>query len=462
MPYNGVGLFTRIYQWGNDEALGLFVDATRTDTDSNDIADGLSNCVTRDGQSPWTADLPAGGKKITGLGTGSATGDSVNYGQVFNNPVFTNASSAATIPITDNSLKYATTAFVVAMAFQSTLPNQSGHANQYVKTDGSTAAWSYITLTRSARTSNTVLDVADAGNLIDITSGTFAQTFAACATLGNGWQIKIKNSGTGDITLTPNGGEQIDGLSSFVMYPNETRIVYCDGTTLRSIVIRPFKRVWTISGNFINPPGYVEIGGKLVGSGNSGQRTNNVATASAGGGGAGAFPVDLPSSAFGAYGSSTAITIGAGGLAVTGVANGNLGGNTSIGSLLTIFNASLWRSGGSIRLNLTSNSIDAAGFDGGLSTASIGYNAVWGGSAASQNGANNGSSVHGGGCGGSLTAAAAVTAPGTSVTSGSGGAASSTGNGSDGVAPGGGGGATQTGTQSGAGARGEVQLWGKV
>lgn len=460
MPFNGVGLFERIYQWVNDEALGLFVDATRTDTDTNDIADGLSNCVTRDGQSPWTAELPAGGQKITGLGVGSAVGDSVNYGQVFNNPVFTNASSAATVPITDNSLKYATTAFVVAMAFQSALPNQAGHTNQYVKTDGTTAAWSYITLTRSARTANAVLGVADAGNLIDITAGTFAQTFAACATLGNGWQLKIKNSGTGDITLTPNGAEQIDGLSSFVMYPNETRIIYCDGTTLRSIVIRNFKRTWTASGNFVNPPGYVEIGGKIVGSGNSGQRTNNVAVASAGGGGGGAFPVDLSSSAFGAYGSTTPITIGAGGLAVTTVANGNLGGNTSIGTLLTIFNNSVWRAGGSIVQNLAAN--PGVGFEGGDTAATNAGNAIWGGAATSQDGNIVRSSVHGGGAGGSLTNAALLRAPGTSVTSGNGGAGSSTGNGTDGVAPGGGGGATQTGATSGAGARAEVQLWGKV
>ena len=97
MPFNGAGLFTRIYQWVNDAALGLNVDATRTDTDSNDIAAGLSNCVTRDGQSPFLANIPAGGFKITGLLAGNSPADSTNYGQVFNNPTFVtpNASASA-------------------------------------------------------------------------------------------------------------------------------------------------------------------------------------------------------------------------------------------------------------------------------------------------------------------------------------------------------------------------------
>lgn len=82
MPFNGSGTFQRIYSWVADAANGIFVSSSRTDTDTNDIANGLSNCVTRDGQSPPTANLPMGGFKLTGLAAGSANGESVRYEQL--------------------------------------------------------------------------------------------------------------------------------------------------------------------------------------------------------------------------------------------------------------------------------------------------------------------------------------------------------------------------------------------
>jgi hypothetical protein len=82
MPFNGAGTFTRNYSWVADAAAGIDVDATRMDADTNDIASGLSDCVTRDGQSVPTANLPMGGFKLTGLAVGTATTDSACFSQV--------------------------------------------------------------------------------------------------------------------------------------------------------------------------------------------------------------------------------------------------------------------------------------------------------------------------------------------------------------------------------------------
>lgn len=141
MPFNGAGVFTRVYQWVNDAANGIFVDATRTDTDSNDIATGLTNCVTRDGQSAWTANLPAGGFKVTGLASGSAASDSVNYGQVFNSPAFVTPTATTSPALGDNSLLLATTAFVAQQAFSTALPAQTGKNGRVIGTNGTTASW---------------------------------------------------------------------------------------------------------------------------------------------------------------------------------------------------------------------------------------------------------------------------------------------------------------------------------
>lgn len=68
MPFNGNGVFNRLYSWVNDAANGIRIRADRMDNDTNDIAAGLSNCVTRDGQSTILADIPMGGYKFTDVG----------------------------------------------------------------------------------------------------------------------------------------------------------------------------------------------------------------------------------------------------------------------------------------------------------------------------------------------------------------------------------------------------------
>jgi hypothetical protein len=81
MPFNGNGVFNRIMNWVNDAANSIPITASRTDTDSNDIAQGLTNCVTRDGQSPPLADLPMGGFKFTNVANAAANNQWVALGQ---------------------------------------------------------------------------------------------------------------------------------------------------------------------------------------------------------------------------------------------------------------------------------------------------------------------------------------------------------------------------------------------
>jgi hypothetical protein len=82
MPFNGSGIFNRLYSWVTDNNNGLDIRADRMDQDSNDIASGLSNCMTRDGQQTPTANLKMAGFRFTGLGAGVAAADSAQLGQV--------------------------------------------------------------------------------------------------------------------------------------------------------------------------------------------------------------------------------------------------------------------------------------------------------------------------------------------------------------------------------------------
>lgn len=294
MAFNGAGLFTRIYQWVNDAALGLNVDATRTDTDSNDIASGLSNCVTRDGQSPWLANLPAAGFKLTGLGAGMNAADSVTFSQVFNSPIFVTPSATTSPILGDNSLRLATTAFVVQQAFSVALPAQPGDAvPRALFTVSGVASWKAIGIVRVPRTANTVIDGTNIGNLIDFTANTFTQTFAAVASLPANFYCYLQNSGTGDVTLDPNGAETIDGLASYVMYPGEVRLFYKDetGLLLKTIKLRNFYRSTILNFTYIHPPGYDEIeSDQVAGGGGGGSGRRGAAASTRNGGNPGGTP----------------------------------------------------------------------------------------------------------------------------------------------------------------------------
>lgn len=314
-------------------------------------------------------------------------------------------------------------------------------------------------LVRVARTSNTQLIAADSGKWIDITSGTFTQTFAAGSILGDGWWCYLRNSGTGDITLDPSGAELIDGLSSFVVYPGETRLLQCDGLTLRSVVMQPFYKTFTASGTFVKPPGYTVFDSLIWSGGNSGQKSGGAGEA-LGGGGGGCFPAKIPAALLSA---STSITVGAGGAARTTTSIGALGGDSSIGTLVTVKQSGTYSNGGAVMVAGSAAPSAAGGiaasdfgFVTGFSTASL----YGGGCAASAS--NSTGSMYGAGGGGTCSAGPTLRTPGTSSFGGSGGAAGDAANGTDGVAPGGGGGGTRTGTQSGAGARGEVRIWGAM
>ena len=85
MAFNGSGVFNRIYNWVNDKANGYKITASRMDGEFDGMATGLSNCITKDGQTTLTANIPFSTYKLTGLGSGTARTDAINVGQVQDN-----------------------------------------------------------------------------------------------------------------------------------------------------------------------------------------------------------------------------------------------------------------------------------------------------------------------------------------------------------------------------------------
>jgi len=87
MAWSG-GTFTRANgstEWQDDAALGIGIEAAIHDAQDNDLATGINNCLTKDGQNTPTANLPMGGYKHTGVANATGSGQYTTYNQLQDN-----------------------------------------------------------------------------------------------------------------------------------------------------------------------------------------------------------------------------------------------------------------------------------------------------------------------------------------------------------------------------------------
>jgi len=68
--------------WVGDASLGIGIEAGRHDTQDNDFASGINNCLTLDGQNFPTQNLPMNAKKHTNVANASARNEYAAVGQV--------------------------------------------------------------------------------------------------------------------------------------------------------------------------------------------------------------------------------------------------------------------------------------------------------------------------------------------------------------------------------------------
>lgn len=362
-------------------------------------------------------------------------------------------------------------------ALQVVAPGTSGNVLTSNGTTWTSAAGGY-NQARSTQTANYTIVAGDKGNLIDCTANSFNLTFTDANTLGTSFWVDVKNSGSGIITLVRSSTNTIDGLTTYEMYPGEQRRFFCTTTsTYVSVILNPFSVTYTASATWIEPPGYKNFQGLLWGAGGGGGNMGAAFTAGGGGGGACVPITRAPAGA----GTSVSVTIATATTKATATNTGATGGTSSFGSINAYGGGGGNGNGGADAVGgggggaLGAGTAGAAGSSaragggGGQSASSIsdGFSgsgsagdSIYGGAGGGGNTTNNlgGNALYGGGGGG--RGAATNTTAGTSYMGGSGGAGSDSGNGSDGTAPGGGGGGTRTGTTAGAGARGELRLWG--
>ena len=200
----------------------------------------------------------------------------------------------------------------------------------------------------------------DRGTLLSC-SGTFTLSLAAAATLGDGWFCVVRNAGSGNITIDPNGAETIDGLSTGVVYPGFAFLVSCTGALFQVQKVAGHRIERLTSGtSWTCPMGVTFVRGQGVGSGGGGGRGSSTTTVAPGGPGAysqweftttpgtthaysigASAGLQITTGTVGISGSSTTFNTNAGTITMPGGSGGGISATTS-----SVIRASLATGGG--------------------------------------------------------------------------------------------------------------------
>jgi hypothetical protein len=163
-----------------------------------------------------------------------------------NSPALTGVPTVPTATPGTNTTQIASTAFVTAAAFAATLPLQTGNADRFITTDGTSASWAFVPLTSGV---TGTLPVANGGSgatsLTGVVKGNGTSAFTAGAvnlTSEVTGALPVGNGGTGATTLTANNVILGNGTSAplFVAPGASGNLLMSDGTTWTSAALSDF------------------------------------------------------------------------------------------------------------------------------------------------------------------------------------------------------------------------------
>lgn len=275
MPWSGTGTFSRAVStagvvgatlWASVKALGRKIRTDDHDAHDQDLADGINNALTKDGQNAATGNLNIGGHRLTNVASATAGSDAVRASQIQTGTTTfapdTGSANAAVLTLTPAIASGYTDGMAVRFrpaatnTGATTLNVNALGAKDIRRRDGSPlkhrdllasgitevvfngSADTFQLLTggplyrvRRALSGSDTLTAADHDATIDVTSGSPTLTLTAASTLLAGWRVYIKNSGSGTVTIAPSGADTIDGRTSVVLPPLRAIAIECVSTS---------------------------------------------------------------------------------------------------------------------------------------------------------------------------------------------------------------------------------------
>lgn len=186
--------------WAGDASLGIGIEAGRHDTQDNDFATGINNCIAKDGQNAATADLPMGAFKHTNVANATARNNYAAVGQVQDGDFIWLGTAGGTTTALTASASPAITAY------------KAGQKFRLITASGSTGS----TATAHTLTINGVTPAKNIVNNEDSTNPTLG-TWVAGALMElvyDGTNFRITNDPGGWLTYTPTFTPSAGSLSN--------------------------------------------------------------------------------------------------------------------------------------------------------------------------------------------------------------------------------------------------------
>jgi hypothetical protein len=139
--------------------------------------------------------------------------------------------SAKYIFITSNATTTGTWG-VIAFGATTSLATASALAGYGLAAIGSTLNQ---TTPVAAFSSSYTLLASDRASTYVWTGGSGTLSLTSAATLGNNWFVFVRNGGSGTLTVSPFGGNQINGLASLALQPSDSCLIVCSGSAFFTI-----------------------------------------------------------------------------------------------------------------------------------------------------------------------------------------------------------------------------------
>jgi hypothetical protein len=264
MSFNGSGTFV-INSAGQPVVANTVISATTFNALTADLANGLTTCITKDGQTTPTANIPMGGFKITNLATGTAATDAATVAQIQSN-----GAALVTVTGTDTltgTLTPALVAYVTGAVYYFVAPaTNTGAVTLNIDTLGAKA------VTRDGTTALVAGDIVSGEMVAVVYDGTRFQLISAVNSFTN---LNVSGTLTVAGTTTLNGNLQVGNAGS------DTVNFQASGWTLTNnvSVIGTWADIGTITTADINGG---TIDGTTIGGGTAAAGTFTTATATTG------------------------------------------------------------------------------------------------------------------------------------------------------------------------------------